>query len=86
MRDESIGVVVSDDCGGYVCNAVNHAVLNACPDTGLFVHVPADALPGTAMFSDVLRLLNALLARMVGVSPAGLHDRGRALVDMDGAS
>lgn len=69
LRGGPIEVVVSDDCGGYVCNAVNHVVLSECPDSGLFVHVPVDALPETARFSEVLRVLVRLLERMVGVSP-----------------
>jgi len=36
-----LGVAVSEDCGGYVCNAVYHAVLATRRD-GLFMHVPRD--------------------------------------------
>lgn len=69
LQSGPVEVVVSDDCGGYVCNAVNHAVLSISPTAGLFVHVPSSALPGTVMFSDVLLVLERLLERVVGVSP-----------------
>lgn len=51
---------VSEDCGGYVCNAMNHQVLSAWPGRALFVHVPRD-LSDSADFAAVEGQLAALI-------------------------
>lgn len=51
---------VSEDCGGYVCNAMNHHVLSALPGRALFVHVPRD-LSDSADFAAVEAQLAALI-------------------------
>lgn len=56
---------VSRDCGGYVCNAMNHHVLSAWAGRALFVHVPRD-LDDSAAFSAVEAQLAALLDVVVG--------------------
>lgn len=55
---------VSEDCGGYVCNAMNHQVLSALPGRALFVHVPRD-LSDSATFAAVEAQLAALLDHAV---------------------
>lgn len=60
LGGEAAGVVVSDDAGGYVCNALLHQVASTCPDRGIFVHVPGEALPGTPRFQQVLLILERL--------------------------
>lgn len=51
---------VSEDCGGYVCNAMNHHVLSAFPGRALFVHVPRE-LSDSADFATVEAQLAALI-------------------------
>jgi pyrrolidone-carboxylate peptidase len=65
---EALGVALSEDCGGFVCNATYHALLEALGEApnGLFLHVPRDVgergLAGTGRV--VLRVLTRLFAHL----------------------
>ena len=48
-------VRVSEDCGGYVCNATYHAVLTAIPLAGLFIHLPREALEAPDDIAGLVR-------------------------------
>ncbi|MCC6625560.1 MAG: hypothetical protein IT385_30255 [Deltaproteobacteria bacterium] len=56
----------SEDCGGYVCNAVHHALLEASASgvPSLFVHIPRASDP--ASIDHIGRLVGALIEVMVG--------------------
>lgn len=58
-----LGGVLSEDCGGYVCNAVYHAVLATRRD-GVFVHVPRDvSAAGIARTTGIVtRVIERLVA------------------------
>ncbi len=54
---------VSDDCGGYVCNATYHAVLTTIPSAGLFIHVPREVIEAVEHFDAV----ESLVRQVVGL-------------------
>ncbi len=59
---KELGVRVSDDCGGYVCNAAYHALLGAGV-RGAFLHMPRDI--GARGLEASERMARALLSRLV---------------------
>lgn len=68
--DELGGVELSTDCGGYVCNAMNHHILGAWPGRSLFVHVPrgleSDPAGLLAVCDRLARLVSLALAHLEG--------------------
>lgn len=68
----ALGVALSEDCGGYVCNAVYHAVLATRRD-GLFVHVPRDvSAQGIARTTGiVVRVIERLIGHDEGATSGG---------------
>ena len=53
----ALGATVSDDAGGYVCNAWLYRVAHALQVPVAFVHVPAAGLPAERLLAAVADLL-----------------------------
>jgi pyroglutamyl-peptidase len=77
-------VRVSEDCGGYVCNATYHAALEVAPAASLFVHLPRvaaeDEAIGAFVRASVLTLARLALGHLEaddldwrGASPGALE-------------
>ena len=57
-----IGARVSEDCGGYVCNATYQALLSATDKPTVFLHIPRDVgARGLARTEHIVRLAVAYM-------------------------
>jgi len=68
---EAVAVWVSEDCGGYVCNATYQALLAACAATvparpAVFMHVPRDV--GERGLAETVAKVRAVVARVVAMA------------------
>ena len=90
LRAAGHAVEVSDDAGGYVCNATLYAALEALEDGGRagvltgFVHVPGPGAPGAGGVPVLLAALLTELADQVRRRRAWRRGEGRASVPRAG--
>ncbi len=62
---DAIGARVSEDCGGYVCNATYQALLSATDKPTVFLHIPRDVgASGLAATEAVVRKAIAFMAQL----------------------